>query len=194
MSSKNQTFMEKYHSLSFLEKKILQILSISYASLTQTQLLACLVALEIKTEDGKSFDSGTKNDMLKRLRSPLDLLLSTNILHGKSRSALLINRDYIEVLTRHLVAEKRFTTLVDTLQHTLNLTPEGLSQEQSLSMGKLIRTKPALTKESWIAKDQFRRQYPFFDKLLTTVDVSKNQRQQLCTLLNAVLKDLPGVA
>lgn len=137
MSSKNQTFMEKYHSLSFLEKKILQILSISYASLTQTQLLACLVALEIKTEDGKSFDSGTKNDMLKRLRSPLDLLLSTNILHGKSRSALLINRDYIEVLTRHLVAEKRFTTLVDTLQHTLNLTPEGLAQEQSLSMGKL---------------------------------------------------------
>ena len=68
MSSENQTFMEKYHSLPFLEKKILQILSISYARLTQTQLLACLVALDIKTEDGESFDSGTRNAMLKLLR------------------------------------------------------------------------------------------------------------------------------
>jgi hypothetical protein len=32
---------------------------------------------------------------------------------------------------------KKIHNLVDTLQHTLNLTPEGLAQEQSLSMGKL---------------------------------------------------------
>ncbi|MCW8801540.1 MAG: hypothetical protein OQK71_11480 [Desulfobacter sp.] len=138
MSLENQTFMEKYHNLPFLEKKILQILSISYAKLTQTQLLACLIALNIKTEDGKSFDSGTRNAMLKLLRSPLDALLSTDILHGKTRSILFINRDYIEVLTRHLVAEKTFTTLIDTLQHTLNLTEEGLAQEQPLSMAKLM--------------------------------------------------------
>lgn len=96
MSLENHTFMEKYHNLPFLEKKILQILSISYAKLSQTQLLACLVALDIKTEDDKSFDSGTRNAMLKLLRSPLDALLSTDILHGKSRNALFINRDYIK--------------------------------------------------------------------------------------------------
>ena len=137
MSLESQTFMGKYHNLPVLEKKILQILSISYAKLSQTQLLACLVALDIKTEDGKCFDSGTRNAMLKLLRSPLDALLSTDILHGKTRSILFINRDYIEVLTRHLVAEKTFTTLIDTLQHTLNLTEKGLAQEQPLAMAKL---------------------------------------------------------
>ena len=75
--------------------------------------------------------------MLKLLRSPLDALLSTDILHGKTRSILFINRDYIEVLTRHLVAEKTFTTLIDTLQHTLNLTEEGLAQEQPPVHGEI---------------------------------------------------------
>jgi len=89
--------MEKYNALPFLEKKILQILSIAYAKLTQTQLLACFVALNIKTEDGQRFDSGTKNAMLKLLRSSLDTLLETDILNGKSRSVLVVNRGYIEV-------------------------------------------------------------------------------------------------
>jgi len=89
--------MEKYNALPFLEKKILQILSIAYAKLTQTQLLACFVALNIKTEDGQRFDSGTKNAMLKLHRSSLDTLLETDILNGKSRSVLVVNRGYIEV-------------------------------------------------------------------------------------------------
>ncbi|BBO88980.1 SWF/SNF family helicase [Desulfosarcina ovata subsp. ovata] len=129
--------MEKYHALPFLEKKILQILSIAYGRLNQTQLRACLVALDIKTKDGKRFDSGTRNSMSKLLRGSLDVLLETDILHGKSRSVLVINRDYIEVLTRHLVAEKTFTALAETLQHTLNLTEEGLAQVPSLSMDQV---------------------------------------------------------
>ena len=136
MTLENSTFMEKYHALPFLEKKILQILSIAYVKLTQTQLRACLVALDIKTKEGKRFDSGTKNTF-KPLRAPLDALLETDILHGKNRSALLINRDYIEVLTRHLVVEKKFTAMAETLQHTLNLTDEGLAKEKPLSMDQL---------------------------------------------------------
>ena len=130
--------MEKYKALPFLEKKILQILSISYTKLTQTQLLACLVALNIKTEDGKRFDSGTKNAGFKLLRNALDDLLREDWLNGKSRSALVVNRGYIEVLTRNLAAEKKFTAMAGTIQKTLNLTKEGFAQERSLSMDQLI--------------------------------------------------------
>jgi len=130
--------MEIYNALPFLEKKILQILSIAYARLTQTQLLACFVALDIKTEDGKSFDSGTQTAMLKLLRNALDALLEGDLLQGKSRSVLVVNRGYIEVLTRNLVADKKFTAVAGTIQRILNLTNEGFAQEPSLSMDQLI--------------------------------------------------------
>lgn len=130
--------MEKYNTLPLLEKKILQILSISYARLTQTQLLACLVALNIKTEDGKNYDSGTKTAMLKLLRNALDNLLGGDLLKGKIRSVLVVERGYVEVLTRHLVAEKKFTAMVGTLQKTLDLTETDFAQEDSLSMDQLI--------------------------------------------------------
>ncbi len=97
MSLINPTFMEKYNVLPFLEKKILQILSISYARVTQTQLLACLVALDIKTDDGKHFDAGTKNAILKRLRNELHALLEGDFLQGKNRSVLVVNRVYVEI-------------------------------------------------------------------------------------------------
>ncbi|MDY0220951.1 MAG: DEAD/DEAH box helicase [Desulfobacterium sp.] len=135
---KNRTFIEKYNALSFIEKKILQVLSISYARLTQTQLLACFVALGIKTQDGKSFDCGTKTAMLKQFRNELDALLEGHFLLGTSRSSLVINRCYVEVLTRNLVAEKKFTALAGTIQRVLNLTKEGFAQEPSLSMDQLI--------------------------------------------------------
>jgi len=130
--------MERYNALPYLEKKILQILSISYARVTQTQLLDCLVTLNIKTEDGKRFDSGTKTAMLKLLRNSLDTLLGGDLLKGKSRSILVIERAYVEVLTRHLVAEKKFIAMAGTLQKALNLTKEGFFQESSLSMDQLI--------------------------------------------------------
>ena len=130
--------MEKYNALSDLEKKILQILSISYAKLTQTQLLDCLVALNIKTEDGKNYDSGKKTVMLKLLRNALDTLLGGYLLKGKSRSVLVVERAYVEVLTRHLVAEKKFIAMAPTLQKELNLTKEGFAQESSLSVDQLV--------------------------------------------------------
>ncbi len=138
MSIKTPTIIEEYTALPFLEKKILQILSIAYAKLTQTQLLACLVALDIKTEDGQHFDSGTKNAMFKRLRGPLDTLLKGDLLNGKSRSVLLVNRGYVEVLTRHMAADKKFTAMVGTLQRILNFTEAGFSQKPFLSMDQLV--------------------------------------------------------
>lgn len=132
------TVMKKYNALPFLEKKILQILSIAYAKLTQTQLVDCFVALNVKTENGKRFDSGTKRAMFKLLRNALDNLLRDDLLNGKSRSVLVVNRAYIEILTRHLVAEKKFTAMADTLQKTLGLTEEGFAQKPSLSMDQLM--------------------------------------------------------
>jgi hypothetical protein len=113
---KNRTFIEKYNALSFIEKKILQVLTNSYARLTQTQLLACFLALGIKTQDVKSYDCGTKTAMLKQFRNELDALLEGHFLLGTSRSSLVINRCYVEVLTRNLVAEKKFTALAGTIQ------------------------------------------------------------------------------
>ena len=135
---KNTVFMERYNALPFLEKKILQILSIAYARLTQTQLLDCFVAINIKTEDGKRFDSGTKSDRFKLRRNALGALLGGDLSNGKSRSALVVNRGCIEVLTRNLVAEKKFISMADILQKTLNLTEEGFARESSLSMDQLI--------------------------------------------------------
>ncbi len=106
--------------------------------MTQTELLECFEALDIRTEDGKRFDSGTKSAMLKLLRNALDNLLGGDLLKGKSRSVLVINRGYIEILTRHLVAEKKFTAMAGTLQKTLNLTEEVFAPEPSLSMDQLI--------------------------------------------------------
>jgi len=110
------TVIKKYEALPSLEKKILQILSIAYAKLTQTQLVDCLVSLNIKTENGERFDSGTKRAMFKLLRNALDNLLRDDLLNGKSRSVLVVNRGYIEILTRHLVAEKKFTAIAGILQ------------------------------------------------------------------------------
>ncbi len=138
MSLINPTFMERYNALPSLEKKILKILSISYARVTQTQLLACLVALNIKTEDGRSYDSGTKTAMLKLLRNALDNLLGGDLLKGKSRSVLVVERAYVEVLTRHLVAEKKFIAMAGILQKILNLTEKGFALEPSLSMDQLV--------------------------------------------------------
>ncbi|MEA2061380.1 MAG: DEAD/DEAH box helicase [Thermodesulfobacteriota bacterium] len=138
MSFKNSSFMKEYITLPDLEKNILQILSIAYARLTQTQLLACLAASGIKTKEGQRFDYGTKNDRFKLLRSSLDALLATDILNGQSRSVLVMNRGYIEILTRHLAAEKKFKAMAGTVQYTLNLTEEGLAQKKNLSMDQLI--------------------------------------------------------
>jgi SNF2 family DNA or RNA helicase len=118
------TVMKKYNALPSLEKKILQVLSIAYAKLTQTQLVDCFVTLNIKTENGKRFDSGTKRAMFKLPRNALDNLLRDDLLNGKGRSVLVVNRAYIEILTRHLVAEKKFTAMAGILQKKLNLTLE----------------------------------------------------------------------
>ena len=138
MPLKEPDFMKKYNALPFLEKKILQTLSIAYARLTQTQLLDCFVALDIKTEDGQRFDSGTKNARFKLLRSSLDALLEDDLLNGRSRSVLLVNRGYIEIVTRHLVAENKFAAMAGTIEKTVNLSEEGLAREPSLSMDQLM--------------------------------------------------------
>ena len=133
----NSPWMEKYNALPFLEKKILQILSIAYARLTQTQLLACLVALDIKTEDGKAFD-GPRNAMFKQLRKELDFLLEGNFLEGTSRSVLVVKRAYVELLTRSMVAEKNFTAMAGPVLKTVGLIPEAFAQLPSLSMDQLV--------------------------------------------------------
>ena len=138
MSSKTPTLMEQYTALPYLEKKILQILSITYAKVTQTQLLACLAALDIKTEDGYSFSSKTEKPMFKRIRNELNALLEGDLLQGKSRSVLVLNRNLVEPLTLRLIANNQFTPMAEVIQKTLYLTPHGLAKAPSLTMDQVI--------------------------------------------------------
>jgi len=130
--------MEQYNALPYLEKKILQILSITYAKVTQTHLLACLTALDIKTEDGYCFASKTKKSMFEHIRNELNTLLEGDFLLGKSRSVLLLNRAFVELLTQRLIADKKFTSMAEVIEKTLNLTPHGLAKAPSLTMDQVI--------------------------------------------------------
>jgi len=100
-------------------------------------LLACLVALDIKTEDGRQFDSGTKTAMFKLIRNSLDSLLEQEFLEGKSRTVLVVNRNFVEILTR-MVVEKVFTAMVGSIQHLLLFTEDKLKKEPALSMDQLM--------------------------------------------------------
>ena len=138
MSSKTPTVMEQYTALPYLEKKILQILSITYAKVTQTQLLACLAALDIKTEGGYCFSSKTEKPMFKWVRNELNTLLEGDLLQGKSRSVLVLNRNFVEPLTQRLISDNQFTPMAEVIQKTLNLTPHGLAKAPSLTMDQVI--------------------------------------------------------
>ena len=106
--------------------------------MTQTQLLACLAALDIKTEDGYCFASKTERPMFKRIRKELNALLEGDFLLGKSRSMLMLNRSFVELLTQRLIADNQFTSMAEVIQKTLNLTPHGLAQAPSLTMDQII--------------------------------------------------------
>ncbi|WP_300672570.1 DEAD/DEAH box helicase [Desulfoluna sp.] len=130
--------MSAYDRLPPLEKKIVEVLSMAYQRLNQTQLLACLVALQVRTDNGKAFDSGKKNAMLKMFRPQLDSLLSLGILEGKSRSLLVVDRRVVEPITRRLAGDTGFLAMAETIQEVLALTDEGLCSSQNLEIGRLV--------------------------------------------------------
>ncbi|VVS93907.1 DEAD/DEAH box helicase [Desulfoluna spongiiphila] len=130
--------MSAYDRLPPLEKKIVEVLSMAYQRLNQTQLLTCLVALQVTTDDGKAFDTGKKNAMLKMFRPQLDSLLSSGLLEGHSRSVLLVERNVIECITRRLASKKGFAAMAETVQVVLDLTDEGLGGARNVDMDRLV--------------------------------------------------------
>ncbi len=81
--------MSSYEKLPTLEKSIMQILSIAYYQLNQTQLKQCLIQADIKAANGKGFASVSKPEGFKLLRPALHALLEQDLLEGKNRSYLL---------------------------------------------------------------------------------------------------------
>jgi len=144
--------MTDYDLMSPLAKKIVEVLSIAYRPLNQTQLLACLVALNVKTDTGKGFDSGTKSVMFKLYRPDLNSLLTQDFLEGRSRSYLVVNRRIVEPITRSLVAEKMFSPMADVIQDILELTDDGLRQERTLNMDQLVAVMRILFYQKKVAE------------------------------------------
>ena len=127
-----------YEKLPVLEKSILQILSIAYHPLNQTQLLQCLIQTDIKAVNGKGFDSVTRNGGFKLLRPALDMLLEQHFLEGKTRSRLLVDRRIIEIITRQAIAAKKFRPHLKAVQTVLHLTEETLGTNSPLKQDHLI--------------------------------------------------------
>ncbi|MEA3359746.1 MAG: DEAD/DEAH box helicase [Thermodesulfobacteriota bacterium] len=121
-----------YEKLPILEKSILQILSIAYHPLNQTQLIQCLIQAGIKAANDEGFDSVTKNAGFKLLRPALDMLLEQDFLEGKTRSRLLVNRRIVEIITRQTIAAKKFPPYLKAVQTVLHLTEDTLSTNSHL--------------------------------------------------------------
>jgi len=118
--------ISSYAKLPTFEKSILQILSIVYIPLNQTQLKHCLIQTGVKAADGIGFDSVSRNEGFKQMRPALDALLEQHLLEGKSRSRLLVDRRIIEIITRQTITAKKYKHYLKVIPAILNLTEESL--------------------------------------------------------------------
>ena len=130
--------ISNYEKLPTLEKSILQILSIAYYQLNQTQLRQCLIQADIKAATGEEFDSVSKPEGFKLMRPALDTLLEQHLLEGKNRSSLLIGRRIVEIITRQTIAAKKFKPYLEAVQTVLNLTEETLGTNLRLESDHLF--------------------------------------------------------
>ena len=116
----------------------MQILSIAYHQLKQTQLKQCLIQADIKAANGEAFDSVTKNEGFKLLRPALDTLLEQDLLTGKNRTFLLVDRRIVEIITRQAITAKKFKPYLKVVQTVLNLTEETLGTNPRLKPDHLV--------------------------------------------------------
>ncbi|MDL2122335.1 MAG: DEAD/DEAH box helicase [Deltaproteobacteria bacterium] len=130
--------ISSYEKLPTLEKSILQILSIAYHQLNQTQLKQCLIQTGIKAATGEGFDSVSKPEGFKLMRPALDTLLEQHLLEGKNRSCLLIDRRIVEIITRQTIAAKKFKPYLKEILTILNLTEETLGTNSHLESNHLV--------------------------------------------------------
>ena len=130
--------ISNYEKLPTLEKSILQILSIAYYQLNQTQLKQCLIQADIKAATGERFDSVTKTEGFNLLRPVLDTLLKQNFLEGQNRSHLIINRQIVEAITRQTITTKKFESYLKAVQTALGLTEDALNMNYHLESDHLF--------------------------------------------------------
>ncbi|MBK7001473.1 MAG: DEAD/DEAH box helicase [Rhodoferax sp.] len=113
-----------YDNLSALKKIILQIISIAYSPVNMTQLINCLAALNIKSEDGDDFHNGSQNGKFSRIRPTIDGLLELNIFEGKSRSSLVLSSKIAKLLTKICVQENKFNEYLEVVQKYIIKMPD----------------------------------------------------------------------
>ncbi|MGK5092785.1 DEAD/DEAH box helicase [Deltaproteobacteria bacterium TL4] len=118
--------LSAYKQLSALEQSVLQLLSITYGAINQTQLLDCLKALKLKAENGNDFGQGSSKDGFKAIRPTLDHLIELGWLDSRTR--IILNRDVVEIITRQSVEENKFMTYLQAAQSIPKLSEASLSK------------------------------------------------------------------
>jgi len=162
--------IKKFEKLPEFAKNIIQILSIAYIPLNQTQLRQCLIGLDIKAPGGENLDSIKKNKGLQLLRPTLDLLLELSLLEGKNRSRLIVDRQIIEIIIRQMVSQKKYARYLNLISSVLHLTEETMNMKANVEPEHLFAVLRILFYEKKI--DQVKRIY----------DKYNNRNYQLGTL------------
>ena len=130
--------LKSYEKLPVLEKRIMQILSVAYIPLNQTQLQQCLAQASIKAPNGKCFDSVKRNEGFKLMRPALDQLLEQHFLEGKSRSRLIVDRRIVESIMRLAIAEDASAPYLEWIPTVLHLTEASLNMNVRLEQDHLF--------------------------------------------------------
>ncbi|MCD4819414.1 MAG: DEAD/DEAH box helicase [Candidatus Cloacimonetes bacterium] len=157
-----------YKNLPILGKSIMQILSIVYVPITQTQLIECLIQTDIKTQEGNRFDSIPKQIRFKVLRPVLDMLLGQNLLDGKSRSRLLINRQIVEIIIKHTIKEKKFKHYLKAVLNNFDFTDKTLKNNLRIEFDHLVAAIRILFYQKKM--DQIRSIYNKYEEMLQYTD------------------------
>ncbi len=120
-----------YEKLPPFEQRMMEILSIAYIPLNQTLLKECLIQTGIKAPNGIGFDALTRNEGFKLLRPSLDRLLREDLLEGKSRSRLVVDRRIVETITRRVIATPEGRAYPQAIAESLHLTEDTLHSHAS---------------------------------------------------------------
>ncbi len=132
-----------YEQLSALEKAILQIVSIAYVTINLTQLIKCLMKLNIKAEDGQDFYDGSQKEKFDNLRPTIDRLRDLQLLQGSNRSNLILLPNIVELMTRLCVEEKMFDKYLIVVRKFIldmpeEVTPKVYKTEQLIAFLRML--------------------------------------------------------
>jgi SNF2 family DNA or RNA helicase len=126
-----QKLVAVYHSLSEVDRSIVQLFSVIYTPITRTLCLDCL--LEVDLLGNKPWQAAT-------LKPYLDRLLVSDMLVPHAKNAIQINPIIAEIATCEAVAAGKFMTIAQVVAENLPVTQLGYNKQRQFdNRGEFIR-------------------------------------------------------